>query len=120
MSPPNEPPGTGDIAVASEDVFDTFASQMESSNTSFQEVAGGAVKSARNMAGQMNESQTLVDQLTQAAELRVAYIEATRNGIVGYQSALMAIGAQHDKLGAVTTAAMQRIMTVQSSTDGDN
>jgi hypothetical protein len=121
MSPPTppggQPPGEG-IAVASQGIFPRFVDVTETNRQAF----AGSTNEARTVpspaAGRLSGSPGLMQQLTQAAQLRTEYIDATTAGLEGYKGATAAIGSRHAQLGSVTTAIMQRIMTVQSSKDG--
>ncbi|MGW1341467.1 hypothetical protein ACWCOV_10475 [Kribbella sp. NPDC002412] len=119
MSPSNEPPGAGDIAVVSTNVFETFAKDTYANMTKFRGATSIAMTQPSPGHGDLSNSQPLSEQLARAAMLRMDYIDATTTGLVGYENTSKALYGLHVQLGSVTSSTMERIMTVQSSKEGE-
>jgi hypothetical protein len=118
MQPSNDPPGAGDISVTSPEVFRNFTDGTARSSSTFTGQTAGSRELPTPGNGELTNSQSLGQQLSQAATLRGRFIDATTTGLMRYQSTSQALQGLHEQLGSVTTATMRRITKIDSPAEG--
>jgi hypothetical protein len=111
------PTDPGDILLKDDSAFGHAYREMRGVVDRFQ---GGMETTAQSSAspaaaGKMEEGKAFMQQERQARELLVQYMTKTSDGLVGYQTAVEAIGSEYLKLAALNT---QRLRTLMHPSEG--